>query len=240
MEIIHELKELNLNDNEIRVYLATLSLGSSKVSEIAKRSGLIRTTTYAILNSLINKGLVSVVIKNDITFFQAADPNQLVNILDEKKKKISSILPYLEQIKKTINNKHKVELFEGRDGLKTVFNDLVAKEGETIKIIGFSGKFIRFSESYSDIYYRKKKENKITSLVITDEKDRATTNKKVVNSEFRYVTNLDADSEIFIYNNKIAMVSLKEDDLNGIIIENEEIFKLQSILFDKLWKIAKN
>jgi HTH-type transcriptional regulator, sugar sensing transcriptional regulator len=240
MEMIPELKELNLNDNEVRVYLATLSLGSSKVSEIAKRSELIRTTTYAILNSLIEKGLVSIVLKNNVTFFQATNPKKLTSILDEKKRKINSILPKLEHIKEAINNPHKVELFEGREGLKTVFNDLVIKLNETIKIIGFSGKFIKFSESYSDIYYRKKKENKIKSLVITGESDRESSkNNKIINSEFRYLPSLDADSEIFIYNGKIAFVSLKEDNLTGVIVEDREMFKLQSIIFDNLWKLAK-
>ena len=100
MEIIKELKELNLEDNEIKVYLACLSLGNPKVHEISKKSELIRTTCYGILKSLIEKGLISTVLKNNITHYHATTPRQLLDILDEKKKKINSILPKLEQMKK--------------------------------------------------------------------------------------------------------------------------------------------
>ena len=161
MEIISELKELNLDENEIRVYLSCLTLGSSKVNEISKKSELIRTTCYGVLKSLIEKGLVSTILVDNITHFQATSPKQLVSMLEEKRKKIISILPQLEGLSQSINSTHKVQLFEGKEGLKTVFNDLVSKKNEEIRIIGFLNKWLSFSESYSDIYYRKKKEMKI-------------------------------------------------------------------------------
>jgi sugar-specific transcriptional regulator TrmB len=241
MKTIHELKELNLENNEIKVYLSCLSLGSAKVQEIAKKSKLIRTTTYGVLKTLIEKGLVSITQKNNVSHYQAADPNQLLEILEEKKKKINSILPTLEKIKKEIPKQHNVQLFEGKEGLKTIFNDLLAKPNTTIKIIGFMRDWPELFGIWTDIYYRKKKENKIKTLVLMDENERKNTqNKTVTNAEFRYLKNLTVDAESFIYNDKILFISFEENDQKGIVIQDKEMAKLQSILFDKLWSIAKN
>jgi HTH-type transcriptional regulator, sugar sensing transcriptional regulator len=239
MEIIKELKELNLEDNEIRVYLACLYLGSSKVNDIAKKSKLIRTTTYGVLKSLIEKGLVSTIIKNNITHFQSAKPKQLLEILEEKKKKINSILPKLEKIREVIPNKHKVELFEGKEGLKTIFNEFVAKPNKEVKIIGFYSKWLDFFGSWTDIYYRKKKENKVKSFVLVDESERDYTNdKRIANSEIRYVKDLNINAECFIYGDKVVFASFEEDNLKGVVIQDKEIFKMQNLLFDKLWNKA--
>jgi len=240
MEIIKELKELNLDDNGVKIYLACLSLGSAKVNEIAKKSGLIRTTTYGVLRSLIQKGLVSTIIKDNITYFQAANPKQLIEILDEKKKKINSIMPKLKKMQELVPTKHKVELFEGKEGLKTIFNDYVTKKNSTVKIIGFLEKWLDFEDPYVDIYYRKKKENKIKTLVLMDKKEKSLSkSKKIANSEFRYIENLELNSECFIYKDKIAFVSFGEDGLKGVIIQDKEMCDLQNKLFDNLWKIAK-
>ncbi len=240
MEIINELRELNLEDNEIKIYLACLSLGSSKVNEIAKKSQLIRTTAYGVLKSLIEKGLISTVLKDNVAYFQAANPKQLIEILDEKKKKIISILPKLEKMQEFVPKKHKVELFEGKDGLKTLFNDYVSKPNQTVKIIGFMSKWPDFFGVWTDMYYRKKKENKIKTLVLMDEKEREfAKDKRVKNSEFRYLKDLDLDSECFIYHDKVAFTSFEQDNLNGVIIQDKEMFDLQNKVFDKLWKQAK-
>lgn len=240
MEIIKELKELNLEDNEIKVYLACLYLGSSKVNAISKKAELIRTTTYGVLKSLIEKGLASTIIKNNITYFQATKPQKLLGILDEKKKKINSILPQLKKIQEIVPNKHKVELFEGKEGLKTIFNDFVANPNQEIKIIGFFSKWLDFFGTWTDIYYRKKKENKIKSLVLVDEKERAyTKDNRIANSEIRYIKDLDIDSECFIYQDKVALVSFEKDNLKGVLIQDKEIAKMQNLLFEKLWKISK-
>ncbi len=240
MEVIRELKEIGLEDNEIKVYLSCLSLGSAKVNEISKKSRLIRTTTYGILKSLIEKGLVSTVLKDNVSYFQATSPKQIIEMLDEKKKKIISVLPRLEKMQETISSNHKVQLFEGKEGLKTIFNDYISKPNQTVKIVGCMSKWIDFFGIWTDIYYRKKKERRIKVLTLQDEKERVySKDKRIANSEFRYLKNLDIDSECFIYQDKIAFVSFEEENLKGVIIQDKEMNKLQSLLFDNLWKIAK-
>lgn len=240
MEVIKELRELNLDDNEVKVYLSCLTLGSAKVNEIAKKSELIRTTCYGVLKSLIEKGLVSTVLKDNVTYFQAASPKQLMEILEEKKKKISSVLPKLQKMQEFVPLRHKVELFEGEEGFKTIFNDFVSKPNETVKIIGLLSKWLDSLGVWTEIYYRKKKENKIKTLVLMDEKERQfSKSSKIKNSEFRYLQDFELNAECFIYQDKVAFVSFEEGNMKGVIIQDQEMFDLQNKVFDKMWKQAK-
>ncbi|MGM5483739.1 MAG: TrmB family transcriptional regulator [Nanobdellota archaeon] len=240
MKFKKELRELNLDDNEIKVYLACLELGSSKVHDIAKKSELIRTTTYGVLKSLIEKGFVSTITKDNVTHFQAVEPKKITEMLDEKKNRINSIIPELEKIKKSVPVRQSTESFEGKKGLKSVFNDLISESNKEIKIIGSVKKWLEFSDTFTDIYFRKKKERNVKAKVLINEKEKENTkNKKIVNSEYRYLENLDTNSEIFIYSDKVAFISFDEKNLKGTIIQNKEINKLQSDLFDRLWKKAE-
>jgi sugar-specific transcriptional regulator TrmB len=240
MNIENNLKELNLDENQIKIYLACLNLGSSKVHDISKKANLIRTTTYGVLKSLIERGLVSTTKKNNITFYQASSPRQLLNLIDEKREKIKDILPELEKLQAQIPKKHYYETFEGKEGLKTIINDLLQEPNETILIIGFIKKWIEFSDIFSDIYYRKKKEKSIKANVLIDKSEiHEIKNKKIHSSEFRYMDKLESQSECFIYRDKIAFVSFEESNLRGVIIQDLEMSKLQKNVFEKLWRTAK-
>jgi sugar-specific transcriptional regulator TrmB len=240
MDIENNLKELNLDENQIKIYLACLNLGSSKVHDISKKSNMIRTTIYGILKSLMERGLVSTTKKDNVTFYQASSPKHLLSLLDEKREKINKIIPELEKLQAQIPKKHYYETFEGKEGLKTIINDLLQKPNETIFIIGFVKKWIEFSEMFSDIYYRKKKERKIKSNVLIDKSEISEIkNKKIHGSEFRFVDNLESDAECFIYGDKIAFVSFEENNLRGVIIQDLEMTRLQKNIFGKIWETAK-
>ena len=80
------LKNLGLNDKEIKIYLACLRLGPSPVRKIAQESGVNRGTAYDILRSLIKLGLVSYYHKDKNQYFIAENPEKLKEALDQKRK----------------------------------------------------------------------------------------------------------------------------------------------------------
>lgn len=241
MQSIPELKELDLDDNEIRVYIACLKMGSSKVNDIAKAAELIRTTVYGVLESLIEKGLISTVVKENIKHFQAVNPKQLVELLEEKKRKIQDIVPKLEAMQKIAPIKHKVELFEGRRGIKTIMNELARIPNSTVRLLGSWHHFNKFSRPFAKQYIRKRKERKIRVQVIcpfnTEELECGRLDKKQLR-ETRYIKVDELKSSCYIYGDKLMFVSWEEDNMCGIIIEDSHIVENQRIFFDNLWTKA--
>ncbi len=85
------LQELGLSRNEVKVYLAALTIGSSSANTIAKHAGLLRTSTYEILKSLVDKGIVSYVLKGRVKYFEAASPDRLLKMAEERKHRLQEI-----------------------------------------------------------------------------------------------------------------------------------------------------
>lgn len=243
MKIVNELKELNLDDNEIKVYLSCLSEGGASVLDISKKSGLIRTTVYGVLDSLKRKGLISSMKRESVNFFIAASPKELLNILDEKKSKISSIVPELEKMRTKFDKKQEVEYFEGKNGVKTITNDIISLPNQTVKILGAGSEWYGFSDYFADNYYlRKKKANVKTKTILADNKEERDFVKSKVakNSDFRFLKNFDLTKDtVFIYHDKVSFVVYDKEEAHGFIIKDKDFNALQNFLFDNLWDKAK-
>ena len=63
------LKQLNFSNKEIDVYLAALKLSKGTITELAKKSGIKRPTTYVILEKLKDLGLVSLSVQKKKKIF---------------------------------------------------------------------------------------------------------------------------------------------------------------------------
>src|SRR5437868_1080631 len=80
------LLNLGFGKKEAGVYLALLELGKRTVSPIARNAGINRTTTYDILDTLVNKGLASVSGKEPVQEYVAESPDKIMRLLEEQLK----------------------------------------------------------------------------------------------------------------------------------------------------------
>lgn len=242
MEIIEELKELDLDENEIKVYLASLKLGNAKSDEIAKLSELIRTTTYSILQKLIQKGFISKILKNNINRFEALNPELLLELLEEKKRKISEIIPKLKSLQQSKIKNHNVTVFEGKEGIRSVMNDILTEENITIKSFGSISSFMKSSPYFSKEYFRKKKERNIKALSISfnipENLIAKKTDKKHLR-ETRFVNLKPSNSACFLYQDKTALITYSLGEQRGVIIQDSEMKELLEYMFDALNREAK-
>ena len=88
-----ELQKIGLTDGEAKVYLALTEIGSSTVGPIVKKANVAYSNVYDILNRLIEKGIVSFILRNKTKYFQAASPR---NLMDWGK--ITQFCPALEYL----------------------------------------------------------------------------------------------------------------------------------------------
>ena len=97
MTELSALEELGLSEAEAKVYLALLETGSTLAGPIIKKTALHRGTTYQILQRLIEKGLVSYVIKSGKRYFEATDPKHFKTLLKEKEESSMRSSPRLSK-----------------------------------------------------------------------------------------------------------------------------------------------
>src|SRR3990167_994305 len=99
------LPELGLSEQESAVYLATLELGASSISDIAKRAGIKRPTAYYVIDGLMGKSLMSKAPRGKRTFYIAEPPRKLLTNVRAQEDKLLNILPRLESLQNSAGNK---------------------------------------------------------------------------------------------------------------------------------------
>ena len=234
------LKEYGLSEKEALVYLELLPLGKINLQEIAKRVNLARTTIYNTLNYLISKGLVSFIINKGVRFYEATDPNKLLDKLNEKKELINSILPELESLKKTIKESSSVEIFQGSKGLFTVLSDVFKKKQQTYYFGSYSLS-VEVLKHQPKHFRTIRLDRKIPAKIVIDNYDEEI----FYDEEYKKITKIrfneslkDFPCMIFIYGNKVALYTLKKDVI-GIIISNEQVADAMKMIFDIYWNNSK-
>lgn len=117
------LEEIGLSEKESQVYLALLAVESESIQDLAKRTGINRTTVYPVLETLEKKGLVSEVQKGKKVEYVAAPPERLESfverqkvILEERAERLKDIIPQIKSIQRESGEKPIVKYFEGREG----------------------------------------------------------------------------------------------------------------------------
>lgn len=122
---IEKLKQIGLNEKESKVYIELLQAGDSLVSEISEKTKINRSLLYTVLSDLANKGIVTYIIKNNVRYYRAAEPNKILSLLREKEKIFESILPDLIELHRPRTKKPVIEVLEGKEGIRTILNDLL-------------------------------------------------------------------------------------------------------------------
>jgi sugar-specific transcriptional regulator TrmB len=246
---LKDLRKIGLTDGEIKVYEALLEIGECTKTALATKSGIAPSNIYDVTNRLVEKGMISKVEKNGISHFSAANPTHILDFLGQKEKELQNEKDFVNQMLPTLLLKFKetkekvnVEVFQGWNGMKTVFEDLLNEcgKGDQCFVIGASK---GASEKQADIFflkYSKLREEKgiITNIIFNESiKERKERIEYFLKSDKYHVKFLrqNTPTEIMIYKNKTCIISLTK---NPIIIrvtsqETTDSFKQY---FNVMWK----
>jgi sugar-specific transcriptional regulator TrmB len=242
MEIINGLEKYGLSYREAIVYKELLVLGLATASEVSKRTKILRQTTYEIIDKLLEKGLISFVIKNHVKHFEATDPKRFNELLTEKKEAIDNVLFEMEQLRAGQTKKPLVETYEGIEGLKTIYGKMIRDNPRELFEIGNTASFSEILKLYFiENYMQKRIQNKTKLKLITDisGKDLFSTNKKQFR-ETRFSKKLDGvKTATYLYEDVVIIITFDNQPM-GVLIQNQLIADTQKIQFESLWNESRN
>jgi len=133
------LEKIGFTKGEVRIYLALLQLGETTTGPIIDKSRISSSKVYEILNKLIQKGLVSYTFKNRIKYFQPTSPERIKEYIETERRKfeeidndVGKLIPEFLVMQKESEAKQITSVYEGFEGIKTVFNRILdtLKSGE--------------------------------------------------------------------------------------------------------------
>ncbi len=229
------LIELGLSTGESKIYVALLKNGTSSVNDIKDIVKLHRPNIYDYLEKLINKGLVNFIIENNVKKFTAVDPEKLVQYIEEKESLIRDFLPEFKKIQNNSDEEIKVEVYKGREGIKTFFNDLI-RVGENYVAFGVDESI--WEKDFSILikqHFRKEKRVGIKARILTSKN----ANMIYLHGNYRYIDEkYFSPTSTIIYGYKVCTVIW--EPLTVIITTNRQNAETQKRHFELLWKIAES
>jgi sugar-specific transcriptional regulator TrmB len=231
------LRDIGFNEKEVDIYKTLLQLGISPASKVAKEIGFDRTSTYYLLQRMLEKGWVAEVIKSNTKTYSATSPKQIFEIIKEKTLRFQDFIPKLEEISHKQNDELNIEIRQGIEGFRYIYRDAISIGTEVLGLGSEDEKYIDIDKIGLFQYYRDAQKKGIRERIITY-RGAKTYDSKI--TRYRFLEKEDFHSSpIFIYGNKVVLISWYPT-INLIFIENKNIATGFKKHFELLWKISKD
>ncbi len=236
------LSKLGLSADEIAVYLACLGAGDASVQEIAKISGVKRTSVYPIAASLEGRGLIGRYETRRGVRLAAEKPERLLSQLEERAVEVAAAIPELKALSRQEEHHPQVKYFEGKEGYFSICEDTL--ETHLSEILWFgdpSGIYAVIGEDYDNKHYipmRLKRKIKLRALLVPNEwseKLMGQKNHELMREVRLLPEGLPIRSAQFIYGNKVALTSSTEE-LVSVLIESRDFADAERAKFELMWQ----
>lgn len=238
------LRSLGLSESEATIYLTSIEMGPAPVQDIAKKAALSRVTTYAVIESLTSRGLMTWVEKGKKKLFVAESPDRLSNYFT---KRVQEMDATLKEVHASLNDlkllqrgeKPVVKLFEGLEALKAIQDDVITSRPK--RAVEFGN-----MDALRSIYPMEQREDYMKQYGKIKPKTRAIlySGKSIVqySDETSFVhlpiEQTSSRADVYVYDNKIALSTLNSKQIS-VLVESQEIAQLFYDLFDYIWSLQK-
>ncbi|MCX6808865.1 MAG: hypothetical protein NTW50_04345 [Candidatus Berkelbacteria bacterium] len=242
-DIIENLVGLGLEEREAEIYLNLVEIGLSSIQDIAKKTGVKRTTLYYIIDHLVKLGFVIPSVIEKKTLYKAENPEIVLKGYHEKIQGLIAELPKLQDI---YDKKHKesgqVSFLNGEEGFKKIWQILFSSGAKEYIIITDPREMLGFV-----------RKNYITGKVITQKVKLGIRSRQLLNhseyakevvvkdrEENRISKFLPYDRRIFftkiIFGDNVAFISPNAEEVILLIFQNRALARTEKELFESLWE----
>ncbi len=235
-------RELGFTDREVKVYLALLDLGSTTVGPITSKTKLQAAKVYETLEKLKEKGLASFIVVSKTKYFQASDPQEILHLLDERKRQFKEILEELKLKQKDHAPKQVAVVHEGYKAFKALFNRIADElhKGDSYLVFAFKEEYHTpatslFLRSFHKILEEKKIDDRAIAhySVKKNIKNTFDGNKNI---KIKFTKN-DTPLGVIIIKDKVINLIWGERP-TAIEITSEQIHEQYKDFFEEIWKTA--
>jgi sugar-specific transcriptional regulator TrmB len=243
------LQEIGLSEKEAQVYLALLQVDSESIQDIAKNTGINRTTVYPVLETLEKKGLVTEVEIGKKTHYQGEPPERLETYVERQKvtleehaKRLRDIIPQIKSVQREQGERPIVKYFEGKEGIISSMEEMyTSKDQDDTAYLVYSKDLLdslfttEERGKYKKIRLGKEVRTKVLYTYSKGEITNDSTGERIKIDEQKYPITCD----ISIYEDRVRINTLGKS-LSGIFIKSKDVAEtlrsIFSVAFDQLKK----
>lgn len=241
--LVSTLKEVGLEDNEARVYLALLKVGKGTASEVAKEADMKRPHVYHIIDRLKKEGYVQEFPDKKVKEFSASSPQKILEDARTAAKNLRHMMPVLRSLEDKGGDKPRIEFFDDKEAIKSVFRMYNQGEEQRYFVTSIERLKDHFGQEV-DSWIRKYKSGDIADFgkhLITDTKEDREWAKEVVPT--------GQEVHILPKDKKMEMDFAIVDDILGItsfdpifivVIHSQELANSAAQLFEMAWEMGQD
>ncbi len=240
MSLKEELKQFGLTENEATIYLALYELCEATATPIRRKADLHTSRVYEALNSLIEKGMVSYYMKNNVKHFKAESPDVMFDILDAKRERLLKLAPEIKILKSKKKSEYGVSLYEGYKAIKQLYDHILFPLGpkDEILVLGAHKESEHFlGRTLFRQYTNRRVEKKVKMRMIFNHVARKTAKfyANLTHTEVRLLPKgTVAATPMNIYPDRVSVLILKEKPL-VFQLDCKEIAESYKAYFEFLW-----
>lgn len=239
--ILNKLNEFGLDNREAKIYTFLLSNKDLPAYKISKEVKIPRTTTYKILESLEDKGVVSSWNKNNVKHFSAESPDNLKTILSNKQEALNDIFDELKEKFGIDKNNPKTRILTGKEGVKTAFNHILETMVDNkIKVVYvFSEPQLTELIPKFFLKWRDEKNRKTKAFTKMIVPPGVSSYKNYSSDEFRETREMpekySSVGSVDIIGDNVYFFSFKEGEVYSVIIESSIVAEMYTNMFKYIW-----
>lgn len=243
------LLDFGLTDKEITVYTTLLKTGPNTIMNLARETGIKRSTTHNTVEELIKKGLVSQTNYGERRMVIAEDPDKLKFLMEQKKWDINKLEKNLP------------------DAIKAIYETVpTSKENRLIEVKYYFGKkevqsiyeqTLKYDKVYSFVNLEKYYEVFPTPIGIQEKAEKSNPNREVwdiladtpkaqeviskgykgYNYKIVAADKYDPGFDFVIYGDNVAVIQLEEENPSVILITSKNIADGFRSVHQTMWNL---
>lgn len=245
------LMRLGLTEAQAKVYQTCLLRGEATIMEIAKMTGVNRTTIYGLADELVGKGILRFIQKGAHRIYSAEDPKKLRYLVertrraaDRKEAFLESILPTLSMQFAGATTKPRVSYYEGQEEVRQIYTNFLSSGADEVLFIGETATIQR---AVGEQFLKKVVKERIRLGIptrgirteATEIKDSLYDTKPINLRKLRFAPKgFRSPTYIGIYLDKVFFISSIKESY-GILVESRDLSDTMRSWFEVLWKASK-
>lgn len=237
------IQNLGFSDNESKIYLALLELGTAHVSQIASKSEVKRTSCYIILEELTKKGLSTKTQVKGKLHYMAEPPERLATLAQERQEHLRAVMPEFKSLFNLSETKPRIRFYEGNEGYVSICEDSLKRSDDEILFISNLDNLRKVITAEYDqkVYIPARIRDKKNLRMLTFKSPNMEKMRNKDTEEFRSTRflpdKMKFDATMFIYGDTISIIS-SEKELIGLVIDSKPIAAMAKVMFEGTWQMA--
>lgn len=247
------LKQLDFTDKEIEVYLTILESGKVTPTDVAKLTGINRTTVYSVAKELIKRGVVAEDLGGQTLYLVALPPQDLKSVVQKEEKKLEEKKSLVEKAIAELQNyardtKYSVPkiVFIGEDDLENYLYKQTAVWNESIMKYdgcwwGFQDQsFVRYYEDWIDWYWQTGSPKNMKLKLLSNESAEKIKKKKYENRKIKFWDDSkDFTATTWINGDYVVMIVTTTRPHYLVEIHDSVLAHNMREVFKGIWKTVK-